>query len=148
MTQKNLFCLDKTQQKTVPKAYVSRFVNLLLSLFGEAAKNWLRFSEYFQLFYRIAEFGEPFRKLLIQRKVIALFGDLFLGPHSPHANKNKRQSTLGSKLVPPDFQYLFKTLSLLICSCSTESTQQFGNPPTQLPGEVIPCAEADKMVRY
>jgi len=66
-------------QKTEAVTASAQLINVLLALLPEAAKNWLRFNEYFLIIYQFALLGWHARKLLIEKKVIAIFGDLFLG---------------------------------------------------------------------
>ena len=74
--------------------------------------------------------------MLINRRMIAVLGDVFLHEHSPFlldplripggaapgaGTKPAKRERLGSKVAPPDFKDLLKLLSLLVRSCATDT---------------------------
>jgi len=136
--------LDGGQSKTVSAAPSVRFILAVIALHNECVKNWMRFSDYFELIFNFASLGPDHRRVLVQRKAIAILGDLYLGEHSPF-EKDKKREKMGNRITQPDYRYMLKTMALLIRSCTTESSAE-APPPTQMPGEPIPFSETDKKV--
>ncbi len=78
----------------------------------QCIKNWTRFAEYFQLLFEFALLGAEHRKVLIQRKAVAVLGDILLGEQSPFLEKNQKREKMGNRLAQPDFNFLLKTMSV------------------------------------
>ena len=86
---------------------------------------------------------------MVELRLITVLGDLFLGEDSPiKPEGKKKRETLGSRLSPPDFTWLLKTMSVLVRCCTTNATTTASPPPSSLivTGGVIPVSESDKTV--
>jgi ubiquitin C-terminal hydrolase len=127
-------------------ALSARFGALLMEMVDEAPKNWTRFADFWQLIFEFASLGELSRKMLIENRFITRLGDMFLGADSPVANQNKKPVSMGNRIVQPDFNFLLRTLSVLVRGCSTDTSDEKGSPPSQLDGEVVPCDEVDRSI--
>jgi hypothetical protein len=90
---------SKMEKKIVTrkKSIVERTLDSLLAIWEAVPKNWIRFAEYFSIFFDFAALGDVPRTLLIQRGIIAKFADLFLGEKSPFAVKGRPPPQIGSK---------------------------------------------------
>eukprot|EP00455_Lapot_gusevi_P032557 TRINITY_DN354_c0_g1_i14.p1 TRINITY_DN354_c0_g1~~TRINITY_DN354_c0_g1_i14.p1 ORF type:complete len:680 (+),score=311.35 TRINITY_DN354_c0_g1_i14:94-2133(+) len=126
-------------------AVAPRFIVTVLGLLDNCPHHWTRFSEYFKIIYEFANLGFLQRKFYVERGMISKLGDLFLGEASPLA-AGKKVISMGSRMAQPNFENLLKTFSLLVRSCVTQTSDQFGRPPTTLPGDLLPISATDKKI--
>eukprot|EP00743_Colponemidia_sp_Colp-15_P003962 GILK01004274.1.p1 GENE.GILK01004274.1~~GILK01004274.1.p1 ORF type:complete len:2187 (+),score=414.92 GILK01004274.1:440-6562(+) len=134
----------KTRTVIRPKALTARLMDELISLMDEAAKNWLRFQQYFQVFEDYAAAGAPEVQYLHSRRMIARLIDFFLGERSPLPSENKKRVAMGNKLMSPPFDPLFSCLSTLVRHCQTLVAEYSVFPPTALSNPLAILSEYDR----
>ena len=107
----------------------SRYIVAHVSQLLEAAKHWMRFTQYFELLYQFALIGSPQCYFLVAHGCIARLCDMYLGEASPlNFNKRKRAS-IGNVMVAPNWPVVLELVTHLVRSCRTDQSPRC-SPPT------------------
>ena len=118
----------------VSKCASSKFMDLMISLVDIAPTHWNGFSNFFNIFYEYANMGYLQRNYLINKNVINILGDLYLGDRSPYNINNDtkydKMGIMGYKYHSNNFDKIAITLSILFRSCHTINTSDLS--PTSL----------------
>ena len=118
----------------------SRYIAAHLSQLSEAAKHWMRFTQYFELLYQFALMGTPQCCFLVANGCIARLCDMYLGEASPlNFNKRKRAS-IGNVMVAPNWPAVLELVAHLVRSCRTDQSPRCVPPHASI--VVMPLAPA------
>jgi len=111
------------QQRTVSTCPSSKFMDLMIELLEVCPKYWYRFTYYFQVFHEYAMMSSTARNYLIDKQMINVLGDFYLGQNqSPYASEKKQYPIMGNRMYPPNFTLVIQTFCTLLCACHTPQT--------------------------
>eukprot|EP01084_Bolivina_argentea_P313674 543215_1 len=111
------------EQVTVSTAPSSQFMDLMIDLIEIAPKHWFRFSYFFKVFYEYALLGYPQRNYMIDKQLINVLGDFYLGSNrSPYSDAKKQYHIMGNRMYPPKFDTVVQIICKLLCACHTPQT--------------------------
>jgi len=123
---------DQESEKDEPETLTIKVIESLLEKIKTLPFYWRYFNQYFLVLRDFASLGSIEKQYLLQRGVIEKIIDIYLGEDSPLPKKKKKKLKMGDRYDVPNFTNMISMLSLLICSCSTDTTESMGNPPTQI----------------
>lgn len=125
-------------------AVTARLVRRLLAFQDHAPlyRYWRIFSQFCEVFARLADLGPEERRFLLQRGAGAQLGDLFLHDESP-LRKKKSKVRMGDRYEQPNFYWLVAALDRLYTACLPWPAAQLPAPPTLLPGGPLRLPESD-----
>eukprot|EP01083_Nonionella_stella_P278743 947972_1 len=109
-------CLRETKDAFV-------FMDRMVELISMAPKHWFRFQEFFNIFYEYSCIGHVQRNYLIDKGLIHILGDFYLGKQSPYAMPEKAYPQMGSRMYPTDFEIVIRIICKLLCACHTSYTE-------------------------
>jgi len=120
--EKKLMAEDEVHESGQARAVSSvvRYLQTHMSLLEEAAKQWVRFSEYFEVLHGVSQLPSLRLPLGARFSLLPVLLDVFLAESSPIkeevktilGSKNKRAS-IGSKMAAPDWLAVLKAVHAL-----------------------------------
>jgi len=79
----------------------------------EVAKNWTKFTQFYEFFRDFAASGDAQISFLFGQQFIATLGDIYLDKKSP-INLCEKKHSIGNRYADPDFNALIQTISLMV----------------------------------
>jgi len=111
---------------------IFKVLNLLITLMPtEVAKNWTKFSQFFEFWRDFASSGEPQMFYLYQKEFIAVLLDFYLEKRSPIPEFSEKKHSMGNKYTEPEFHTLLQTVAIMIRRAKV-STRSGALPYTSL----------------
>ena len=128
-----------TAKKVRVRHYTSlsaRYIAAHLTQLTEAAKHWMRFTQYFELLYQFALIGPPQCYFLVANGCIARLCDMYLGEASPLNYNKRKRASIGNVMVAPNWPVVLELVAHLVRSCRTDQS------PRCLPSSTAASAAA------
>jgi hypothetical protein len=130
---------QQQQQGSKAKSACRRLLQSWLGMLDSAAKQWMRFGEFFEVLHVFAkEGGHRARGLLNSLGAIHQLLDFYLGEESPMHFKGRKVTSMGNRLVAPLFGPVLSTAALIIRSSTTGNWEAALNQGICQPDEIPP----------
>eukprot|EP00163_Fabomonas_tropica_P001375 TRINITY_DN11035_c0_g1_i1.p1 TRINITY_DN11035_c0_g1~~TRINITY_DN11035_c0_g1_i1.p1 ORF type:complete len:1226 (-),score=258.12 TRINITY_DN11035_c0_g1_i1:143-3727(-) len=104
-----------------PRSLVMQVLERMLSMLERAPAHWRTFSEYFGLMIGIARLGQEEKAYMLDRGVVTVMIDFFLGDESPYtrsrAGGHKRKK-MGDNFAAPNMGNLITLIVELVDACA------------------------------
>ena len=111
----------------------SHYIVAHVSQLAEAAKHWMRFTQYFELLYQFALIGSAQCYFLVAHGCIARLCDMYLGDVSPLNYSKRKRASIGNVMVAPNWPVVLELVAHLVRSCRTDQS------PRCLPSTIAPA---------